>query len=220
MAKATADALGDLTSREVGASAGRDFAVSSLRGQYGKSKGKILDRLLGVEQDAGAYVAGRAGVLQKERAGRKVTIRGQDVSAEQRAADRASRERIAAAKRKDAKEKKAKGPKLNLNQQNAAIDQIGAAQGAFKAHPQARGVLRDGLKIGGLTDAAGNKLKLPTVKSDIYISAGFQLAQHGSIDSKTARALRARGVKVPKEWLRKPATPETVQQVGEFIKGR
>jgi hypothetical protein len=223
----------EVAGRRSGAVAAGESEVRNIRAQGASDRAKTIDRLVQNEREAGTYASSRYGELRGERADRRVTIRGQNVTkrgqtltAKGKVKDRTSRENIAAADRQSreqiAKAKanaKTKKSKLNPNQKNTAIDNISAAREAFNQYKGQKGFdpkgLRNGLLVGSLPTGDGKSIKVPTVKSSIEVTAGFELAQRGHLTAKTERELRKRGYRIPKSWQRgKLTTP-----VGPFGTG-
>ena len=188
--EAASQALAGLTERAVGAQAGRQYAVQKARSDYQASRAKIGDQLLGVQSDAGAYVAGRVGDISEKRAGRRVTTRGQDLSHADRVADREARER-----REREKGKEPKKPKWATPQKQGEVqDLIKQAEAAAKrlkstglSREQVAQVLMMGDPEAGIPNF-GNRQLLAQVGLDVAFS--------GHITPQNARELRKRRIRV------------------------
>lgn len=199
--------------------ANRDFAARApeavaagiqearnVRSKYLQDKEKVLGRLQANAAEAGSFAATRYGQLRQDAADRSVS-RGNSV----RSTSQSERNSIRSsgvdpdtgkAIKGGRLDKKAKGKTLTPAQRNDAIDRITSARGTFRSYggKVKADVLRSGLRVGELRDANNNALKLPKVKSDIEITAGMELAEHGHLTAKTYRELVRRKYRVPKSW--------------------
>lgn len=110
-----------LSDQLVNARSGEAFAVRQARQQYQSDAQKVLDQLLGVAADKGTYTATELGRLVDAARARGVTIRGQNLSHQDRVASRRSQERIAGRK---ARQQAQKDRFLPLADQNKAHDQV------------------------------------------------------------------------------------------------
>lgn len=146
---ARASTLTDLDQQRVRATEGEAFAVRQAGTQYQSDASKVLKQLLGVSADQGDYAATELSRLVEAARGRGVTLRGQDLSHQDRVASRKSQERTAAAKNKQTTQ----GKKwLPLGDQNDAQDTIHQALDFAKdfvphaSRKEAATALRQGVK--------------------------------------------------------------------------
>jgi hypothetical protein len=222
-----ANTLNELSLRDAQADEYQASGVRQAGDAYREDAGKIRQQLVRLVKDQGLYTNSLLGeLIEGDRNARRTArseARDQSFEAEQKALDRDTslRKSIIGQNinpdtgepinpRKDRGSADPKKPKLTQNQINGALDAITDARGSyqqFSAQPGFDpGGLRNGLRVGSLP--TGDKpIKVPKVKSDLYITAGFELAEKGKLSKATAQKLRARGVKIPKNWLPKPYKP-------------
>jgi hypothetical protein len=222
--------LRGLQAQEYGASGVRQAGEA-----YREDAGQIRQQLLRLVKDQGLYTNSLLGeLIEGDRNARRTArqdAREQSFEAEQKALDRDNQittsligqgfapdgsilpggkaDPDANGQPGDQGKGGKKKPKLTQNQINGALDAITNARGAYQQFAGQKGFnpsgLRNGLRVGSLP--TGDKpIKIPTVKSDLYITAGFELAK-GKLSKSTAQKLRARGVKIPKNWLPKGYKP-------------
>lgn len=215
-----ANTLNELDLRKVQADEYAASGVRQARDAYTEGAGKIKSQLVQLLSDRGVYESGLLeGLIGEDRTTRREArseMREQNFEAGQDALDRATRletaiigqnidpstGRILNPRKNPKGDPKAK-PKLTLNQQNSAIDAIAQARGAYDQFSGQAGFnpsgLRNGLRVGSLP--TGDKpIKIPKVTSDIYVTAGFELAKNGRVSAETAKELRKRGLRIPGKW--------------------
>lgn len=112
-----ANALGELTERELRATEGRVYANQAARDEYQAGKAKLIGQLRELAGQQGAETAVAYGKAKEAQRARALTVRGQDITA--RGQDIASRDRREAARREAAKAKRAPKIKLASQEQHA-----------------------------------------------------------------------------------------------------
>jgi hypothetical protein len=192
LAAEKAAAVHELISRAASAPAQGLAETRAIQARAAAEKEKITGQLTSNASQAGLFAATRLGDLRSQAADRAIRRDAQK--------ETARHNRV----QEQAKPKgKAKAP-LTRNQQNAAIDNIAAAREQFRTNSTQKGFnpagLRASLKIGSAPTTDGKSIKLPKIKSDIEITAGFELAKTGHVSQATFKELKRRGYRVPGSW--------------------
>jgi hypothetical protein len=232
--------LRGLQAQEYGASGVRQAGEA-----YREDAGQIRQQLLRLVKDQSLYTNSLLGeLIEGDRNARRTArqdAREQSFEAEQKALDRDTRLRssiigqnidpdtgkvLNPRKDRDSSSDPKKKPKLTTNQINSGLDAITNARGAYQQFSSQAGFdpkgLRNGLRVGSLPGGGDAKpIKIPKVSSDIYITAGFELAKGGRLSAKTAAELRRRGLRIPASWrprgktvLDRPGTRKRRDQPG------
>ncbi len=220
-----ANALGDLTQRELGATEGRVFANNSARSEYMGGKQKILGQMQELAGQSGALTAATLGTLEDKRSARGLQRRGQDVTARNAAGSRAQQERNSIRSsgvdpntgrpipggRLDPKAKKGSGkpsingvPVLSQSEHNRAKDAIDGAQRWIQNLSQSKmssSEIRSLLATGGEIDVGqASPLKVPKFSKDFVNSAYDLLAPdaggRGGLSRANVQALHKRGLRI------------------------
>lgn len=83
-----AGANAETEARQRDAAAGEGYALQNARSRFGESREKIATRQQGIAGEKGAFAQARAGELVEDARDRRVTVRGQDKTADTAAANR------------------------------------------------------------------------------------------------------------------------------------
>ena len=143
IAEAKAAALGGLSERKVSAAQGAQFGIQNARQTFVSDMAKLLERKQGLGREKGAFTAATINALAEKEADRALTRRGQNLTAETsrrgqditargqditaRGQDLSHADRVAA-RREDAKTKRAGGKPQTPAQHGAFKDNVEAAR--------------------------------------------------------------------------------------------
>lgn len=204
----------ELTEREQDASAGAASASRAARENQRSEMGKLSTRLQSIARQRGLFAQQRSGELVDEERGRRVTRRGQNLTLkgkrestaaqnERDAANRKSRETIAAEKLKAAGKDKKKRPRATSDQIITAQSQLDIARRQakrLKGANRSRGETADLLIRGrsNLKDENGEVVPNTSVQSvkQMWASIALDLEYDGRVSQANRRRLRARGYRL------------------------
>lgn len=218
-----ASALEDLTTRQVAARQGQQYATIQARQKFSSDMAKILGQSQSLARQKGAFTASTINSLIQSEADRAVTRRGQDKTAASSAASTAATRRGQDLSHKDRQDAikqradaaKAKGAttlpggiKLNTRAMHGTVsDQVASLTSLIKdhkgdyrsRHELARDLL-NGVPASTVTDPkTGQKIRdpgLPKAPSQLALQAALDVVYNGGISRGTARALHQRGYSV------------------------
>lgn len=210
--------LGELHSRSSDAAAGLAAAIRARSGTYSRTADQVHRRQLALAQEKGAFTAATVGDLASADAKLAAEIHGQNKAAAtaRRGQDKVHGDKVAARKQAGHKDdylrrhhlgpyKPAKpaAPKKPKPQSAASLKARGTID-------DIQSLIVDGEKAGGSSTAIRAGLKNGNNPSGgkfspVLINAAYDLHVHHVLSGPNIRALRRRGIRIPKAWLRKPA---------------
>lgn len=196
-----ANALNELSGRELRATEGRVFANQTAREEYLGGKQKIISQLQDLAGQEGAETAASYGRLRESQRDRAVTTRGQTLSSADRQASLTETQRHNQASEQIAAQRAgAKKPKLATTQAHTkAKDSIDEARRWITRLSQGSSTstqIRDLLETGGSVDVGQPEpLKIPKFSKD-FINAAYDLQFNGGLSKANIKALHRRRLSV------------------------
>jgi hypothetical protein len=220
ISESQAGAETELRQRGVDAAAGLTAQTGALAAALAGTREKVASRLQSMGQEQGAFQSAAVrDILEADRKTR-VQLRGQTLAHTDRAASQAEKTRHDKQTEKTAAQKaagKGKAKKsLTPDQQQKRIDAIGRAQSWIPklekmgfASPQIRQALQAGTYSVRVKETLASGKSRVTVKDKSipggpigrdWTNAAYDLHVFGRLGKVNYKRLKARGIKIPKEW--------------------
>jgi hypothetical protein len=207
VALAGANALHELTQRQLEAKAGGQYAKTAAKQDYRKTLGTLAAKLTDLGDREGAFIVAEAGGLREARAGRQATTRNTRLGIQGRkeAADTAYGRDVAKIKLRDQLSNKGGGGKgLGGNKPATHAELRGFTSNFSKAKSYAQQFANQGdprhKAAGDLTrgvvPTATAPVGVPSIGDQLAISAALDMAYAGHIGRTTAKRLHKAGIRV------------------------
>lgn len=233
LARSRASAEDSLTQQDVSAKSAPAYAQTLAGQQLLKTLGKLSGERQSIAGQEGAATASEIDSLENEAAGRHVTERGQNLSAQSGAESRAQKakehQEDLADKRQARAESGTSGgeakPLTRKEQNDGAatirqIRQFAAEGGGSRAERVA--ALTEGRPSQSGETKDGQKVKTPSIpafKPDVLMSAALDWSEYGHLRQGTERRLKQEGYNVAALGIpRATKTGEGVRKTGDKIK--
>lgn len=232
LARERASSESSLQQQDVAAQSAPSFARTLAGQQLLKSLSKISQQQSSLEGQQGAAEASELSKLEEANEGRRVTERGQNITAQNDSASRSQKatehQEDLADKRQARKEAAASGgttKPLTLAENNAGastiqqIKQFAAEGGSTRAERVA--ALTEGQPSQSSKNAKGETVKTPAIpafKPDVLMSAALDWAEYGHLSKGTEHRLAQDGYNVQKLGIpRATQVGESVRKTGKKI---
>lgn len=209
LSRERAAAEGSLSQQDVSAKAAPEYAQTLAGQQLLKTLGKLSGEKQSIAGEEGTDVASQLGTLENEAEGRKVTERGQNLSAQSSAASRAQKATEHQEDLADKRQARSESNNPNIIKPLTRVEQnAGAATISTIRQFAAEGGGNRAERVAALTEGRpsqsgetknGQKVKTPAIpafKPDVLMSAALDWSEYGQLRAGTERRLKQAGYNV------------------------